>query len=587
MNSSSFSRHSSRKSKVRCELKTSDSYKGFETWWNGIRMSMKMYVYVFFMFLVAQVVLTVGISYLIHGHRYATVARYIIDTVKLHRAPDMGIVSEYFRYFFWQNLSLFVASSVIYFAYPFAIALFKNRSRKQSKTKHLNGAALISAEEFARQIGKGDLPFGSFRLPRKEETKHCLAIGRPGTGKTVFLSQIADRLIERNAKGVIYDFKGDYVSRFYEPDRDIIFNPLDSRCQGWNLFNDIRTKLDINIIASSLIPPTYTGDTFWNDAARGVFSGILHYLWQQNLRTNADIWNGVTAPGQSIHAWLKRTPEGQTGYRYIEDESSKQALSVFATMMQYTSAFEYMSQDDNAFSVAEWLSDKKPGFIFVTNQSDVKDTLKPILSLFIDFLGKKLLSLPDDLQRRVFSLLDEFGTLQRLSSIKELLITSRSKGGSCWIGIQDIGQLNKLYTQDVADTIVNACGSSVMFAVSDPRTAKYLIDKIGDTEILETEQTLSMGVADYRDGVSMTERRKRQRLIIDSELMNLADLHAYVRVPNNPYVTLTRFGIRDYPVRTTPFIIRESLMLNAIVDKSASIGHVITETGAGDETVCF
>ncbi len=464
-----------------------------------------------------------------------------------------------------------MASAVIYFAYPFTIGLFKARSKKQSSTKHINGAGLVSPEEFARQIGKGDLPFGSFRLPWKEETKHCLTVGRPGTGKTVFLSQIVERLTERKAKGIIYDFKGDYVSRFYDPDRDIIFNPLDKRCKGWNLFDDIRTKLDINVIASSLIPSTYTGDTFWNDAARGVFSGILHYLWQQNLRTNTDIWEGVTAPGSDIHSWLRVTPEGQTGFRYIEDASSKQALSVFATMMQYTSAFEYMSQGESGFSISNWLMDDKPGYIFVTNQSDVKDTLKPILSLFIDFLGKKLLSLPDDLQRRVFFLLDEFGTLQRLSSIKELLITSRSKGGSCWLGIQDIGQLNKLYTQDVADTIVNSCGSSVMFAVSDPRTAKYLIDKIGDTEILETEQTLSMGVSNYRDGVSMTERRKRQRLIIDSELMNLPDLQAYVKIPNNPYVTLSKFTIKNYPVKTTPFIIRDNLMLNTIAQRQPII----------------
>jgi type IV secretory pathway TraG/TraD family ATPase VirD4 len=251
---------------------------------------------------------------------------------------------------------------------------------------------------------------------------------------------------------------------------------------------------------------------------------------------------------------------------------------VFATMMQYTSAFEYMSQGESGFSISEWLSDDKPGFIFVTNQSDVKDTLKPILSLFIDFLGKKLLSLSDDLQRRVFFLMDEFGTLQRLSSIKELLITSRSKGGSCWLGIQDIGQLNKLYTQDVADTIVNACGSSVMFAVSDPRTAKYLIDKIGDTEILETEETLSMGVSNYRDGVSMTERRKRQRLIIDSELMNLPDLQAYVKVPNNPYITLTRFAIKDYPARTTPFIIRDNLILETVTGNKPIIEPVTENT---------
>ena len=32
-----------------------------------------------------------------------------------------------------------------------------------------------------------------------------------------------------------------------------------------------------------------------------------------DLKTNAAIWGGVTAPGDMIHEWLKRTPEGQTG----------------------------------------------------------------------------------------------------------------------------------------------------------------------------------------------------------------------------------------------------------------------------------
>ena len=562
-------------------MKSTNSYKGFETWFNGLRMAIKMHLYILLIFLVLQIIITMTVTYFLQGKRYAAVGRYLLDSAKVFQSPDMNILWPYVTYLFWNFVCVFVASSVIYFGYPFAIALFKGRSKRQLETKHLAGAGLANAQDFVRQIGKGDLPFGSFRLPVKEETKHCLTIGRPGTGKTVFLSQVVQRLIERKAKGVIYDFKGDYVSRFYDPERDILFNPLDSRSAGWNLFSDIRTKLDINVMASSLIPPVYTGDTFWNDAARGVFSGILHYLWQHDRRTNSNIWTGVTAPGERIHEWLRNTPEGQTGFRYIEDASSKQALSVFATMMQYTAAFEYMPQGESNFSVTEWLSNDRPGFIFVTNQSDLKDTLKPILSLFIDFLGKKLLSLPDDLQRRVFFLLDEFGTLQRLSSIKELLIASRSKGGSCWIGIQDIGQLNKLYTQDVADTIVNACGSSVMFAVSDPRTAKYLVDKIGDTEIMEAEETYSMGVANYRDGVSLTQRRKRQRLILDSELMNLPDLHAYVKVPNNPSVTLSRFGIKEYPTRTTSFVIRDNLLLEAVMEKQAEATPLMEELVPG------
>ena len=176
-------------------------------------MAIRMHLYVFFIFLLLQIVITLVVTYFLQGQRYAAVGRYLLDLAKISQAPDMNIVWPYLTYLSWNLVCVFVASSVIYFGYPFAIALFKGRSRRQLETKHLAGAGLVSVKEFARQIEKGDLPFGSFRLPVREETKHCLTIGRPGTGKTVFLSQVVERLIERKAKGAIYDFKGDHASR--------------------------------------------------------------------------------------------------------------------------------------------------------------------------------------------------------------------------------------------------------------------------------------------------------------------------------------------------------------------------------------
>src|SRR5208282_6027389 len=111
-----------------------------------------------------------------------------------------------------------------------------------------------------------------------------------------------------------------------------------------------------------------------------------HYLYQNNLKSNKDIWNAVTAAGKEIAEWLKSTPGGQRGHRYIEDASSKQAMSVFSVMMQYVKAFEFMAMADGDFSIRHWLESDKQGFIFVTNYSDVKDTLKPVLSLFVDLM---------------------------------------------------------------------------------------------------------------------------------------------------------------------------------------------------------
>lgn len=67
---------------------------------------------------------------------------------------------------------------------------------------------------------------GPIQIPRSAEIKHFFVVGRPGVGKTVAMSQVIARVKERGAKGVVYDFKGDYLSRFFDPERDILFNPL-------------------------------------------------------------------------------------------------------------------------------------------------------------------------------------------------------------------------------------------------------------------------------------------------------------------------------------------------------------------------
>jgi type IV secretory pathway TraG/TraD family ATPase VirD4 len=554
-------------------MRKDETYKGWETWYNGFQMSLKMYLHIFVGFVVAHLIIGIIGSWLTHGERYASIARYLFDCFANFVMPDLAALKIAMVDTVQESLAYFALAGAVWFGYPLVLRRFKARAKKQAERKYISGAREIAPKEFRAMIPSGDISFGSFLLPKAEEIKHVFVVGRPGTGKTVFLSAVLDRLKERHEKIIVYDFKGDYTSRFFAAEKgDILFNPLDSRSVGWDVFAEVKTELDINTVAESLIPPVYTGDAFWNDAARAVFAGLLHYLWANNLRTNANIWSAVTAPGKQIRDWLESVPGGQRGLRFIEDASSKQAMGVFAVMMQYTAAFEYLSRSPGEFTIDKWLAEPG-GRIFVTNKSEVRDTLKPILSLFIDLLSKKLLSLPDDLSRRVFFMLDEFGTLQRLSSVKDLLIASRSKGGSAWLGIQYMGQINKLYTADVADTIVNACGTSVMFAVADPKTAKYLSDKIGDTEFIEPDQTLSFGVAENRDGVSLMERRKIEKLLKPSDIMNLPDLNAYAKIPNVVPITRTTLTYKPYPAVAESFIIRPDLILGAVAASHARITY--------------
>jgi type IV conjugative transfer system coupling protein TraD len=555
------------------------AYQGHETWWNAFRMSAKMYWFTFKYALAVHLMIFILSCFLFmpQGSLKYTIqySRYKACSVHEHRSLRDPELDAAFTKMLWRILGIFIASALSYpVVYMFLLGYFKKRAIDQSKPRYVRGALLVSSQELMKAMKANsevlDLPIGPVKLPREAEVKHTLVIGAPGAGKTNKLSQDIERLKVRKEKMVIYDFKGDYLTKFYDPKKDIIFNPLDKRCLGWNVFNEFTRLMDVDAAAYSLISQSYQQDPFWNDAARDVFCGILYFLYQNNSRTNSDIWAAVTAPIANIAGWLKETKGGERGHVYIQDASSKQAMSVAAVMMQYVKSFEYMSKADGSFCINDWLNDPDAGTIFITNYADVKDTLRPILSLFVDLLGRKLLSMKDDHRRRIFFLLDEFGTLQRLSTIKDLMTLSRSKGGAVCIGIQDKGQIDKIYSPEFSQSILNACGNSVMFRVADPITADYLSKRIGKTEVIETDQTMSMGVADNRDGVSLMQRSREKDLALPSEIMGLRDLEAYLKIANYP-ITKIDFKYKGYPDKNEPFIIREDLLLDNVVAEQNAI----------------
>ena len=580
-------------------MKRDKSFKGFEITLNRIKMELKMHLLTLLFLIAIHVVTFSAVSYVFlpkgytyYGLKYVEAnavslifpkgpleLEYEGKTYKVAARELKDALTNVADETFHMLWKYFLLAGFAYLLYPALIVHYHKKSKDMFEKKYVRGAKLITPAELNEQMKNVTryLPIGEVKLPISAETKHCFVVGRPGVGKTVFISQIIEKLKQRKDRGVIYDFKADYLSKFYDPASDIIFNPLDSRCQGWNIFNEVSTVMDIDAIAHSLIPQPYSQETFWNDAARDVFSGILHYLYQNNLKSNRDIWNAVTAPGKEIAEWLKSTPGGQRGHRYIEDASSKQAMSVFSVMMQYVKAFEFMAMADGDFSIRHWLESDKQGFIFVTNYSDVKDTLKPVLSLFVDLMGRKLLSMPDNPDRRIFFMLDEFGTLQRLSTIVNLLTLSRSKGGSAWLGIQDIGQIDKIYTKELRQTIINACGSNLIYSVADPETSEFFSRKVGETEFFEADETQHMGPSIDGDRLNISRKKKIEKLVMPAEIMNLKDLECFVKITDF-HVTKTKLKHRGYADITESFVIREGLTDNCqhIVDKKSCHDIVAT-----------
>ncbi len=86
---------------------------------------------------------------------------------------------------------------------------------------------------------------------------------------------------------MIYDKMGSYTRSFFDPERDVLLNPLDARAPRWSPFLEARGPRDFDMMAAALIPQQKdTVDPFWVTAARQLFSNGAGVLWEKGGRKN-------------------------------------------------------------------------------------------------------------------------------------------------------------------------------------------------------------------------------------------------------------------------------------------------------------
>jgi len=172
---------------------------------------------------------------------------------------------------------------------------------------------------------------------------------------------------------------------------------------------------------------------------------------------------------------------------------------------------------------------------------------------------KHLLSLPENIERRRFIILDEFASLQRLTSIVQALEQGRSKGVSIWIALQDLSQLQRVYSEVTAYSIINNANTVLAFAVNDPNTTQILSKVFGEIEILETDESLSMGPSDARDGLVLQRRRRKEYLIIPSQFAVLRDFYFYIKMLD--VITQSEVEFKRFEKKNESFVLNEIFKL--------------------------
>jgi type IV conjugative transfer system coupling protein TraD len=330
------------------------------------------------------------------------------------------------------------------------------RGKKQGETQHIRGDEFQDAKTVAGMIkkqGASSIVIANLPMPKNFECGHIFLHGTTGTGKSVCIKELLDQIRARGEKAIIYD-KGCDFTKYYCREEDILLNPLDERTVSWHLWDECRDDADYDSLAAALIPmPSNNADPFWIDAARTIFATTARIMAKDNRRSMSFFLQTILSDDLvSLNRYLKGTEAASL----VSDKIEKTALSIKSVLITYLRSLKYVKDytegKKEAFSIRKWIrDDSQTNWLFISSLADKHESLKPLISMWLDLVANSLMSLKPSRSRRIWIIIDELPSLHKLPYLTEAFAESRKFGGCLVAGLQSISQLKKIYGQNAAE----------------------------------------------------------------------------------------------------------------------------------------
>ena len=562
---------------------SSNSGAGFMVWWARQMMRLRMFKFVFFMAVMGSIGMLIFASMMLYndGDKEAVKCLIVAFLPFTHTVnyvdPGSGQTFIFDAMGFWPHIlpwvkfriiiASFIAPALAFFGIMAAgESHFRKKDEKMNEPRYVEGSRLVTPEEIIKQMRKNkiiaEIPLGEVKMAVDTEQYHVFCCGRAGMGKTQTFSKALVTVRRRpGTKGLVYGFKADdYFRKHYDPARgDILFSPIDIRSQAWNLFDEVKPDtavFDLSAIAGSLIPtPAGAGQNAWvYDDARTVFESLLIYLYTSSQRDMATLWNALKLDKEGMAKAFEGVEGCEAGFKLVSNVKGQASDTIISAMTQACRFFRFMVEPSDGWNITKWLNSNDSSFIFLQNSPEAEDMMRPILTLFIDMVTRRILALPDSKTRRIFYMVDEIGTLEKLSSLHRLITLGRSKGVSFWLGTQDIGQLLEKYGKNLTESLLNSCGTSVIMGSKDSTSAEYMSKLIGKQKFIRTNNSTTGGVSDmFGDRTSKGEQSAIEDLVMPSVIQNLPPLRAYIKLQDYDW-SLNKIEPVSYPNETEGLI---------------------------------
>jgi len=456
-------------------------------------------------------------------------------------------LSAFFRPPLVGGLILFVL------ALPFTVRMDVGRQKRLRYGRRLKGPEMLTPRQFNRTVKGDGIGFKTdgmkdmLRIPLRAEAQHMQVIGDTGAGKSALLSQVLRQVRSRGDSAIVYDPAREYVKRFYDPERgDVILNPLDKRCPYWGPAEELRTRSEAKALAASLFqPPQDKKGEFFIESPQKIFAFLMAYG-----PTPDQLVEWMSNPAE-----IDRRLQGTEHAHLIDPHAHQQRAGVLASLGLVADSLRLLprkGEGNGEWTATDW-AEKRQGWIFLTSLPAEREALRPLQSLWIDWLVLRLLNEPTEMQKRVWFVIDELASLQKLPQLHTAITEARKSRNPVVLGFQGKAQLEYLYGH-LAEVMLSQPATSIWLTTKEPKAGQWVSEFIGKVEVERLRETHFDGT---RSGRNFALDRQVEPLVLESEISGLADLHAYMKYQN--YVTRFSFPYFDMPVVASGFELRERL----------------------------
>lgn len=443
-----------------------------------------------------------------------------------------------------------------------AIPVDRERARLRKYGRRVRGPELVTTEDFNRQNRSDGIGFRNtvrrtlaarwlgwmlrrdaslLRIPRQRECSHVLIMGDTDTGKSALMRQILLQIVQRGETAIVYDPALEYTPQFYNPERgDVILNVLDKRMPYWLLADEVEHEAEAATVAASLFPERPGEQRFFIRGPKEIFA---HLLTCKPTTEDLARW---MSNDEEIDSRVKGTEVASL----IAASAPAQREGILSELKMVGKVLKLLPRKEETtavWSTRQWTQERR-GWLFLTSTPVTRERLAPLISLWLDMLVLRLMhdGLTNPNPRPVWFVLDELASLQKLPQLHAAVTENRKSNCPVVLGFQGRSQLEARYGLE-AEAMFSQPATKIFLRTSEPKSAKWISEAIGEIEIEALRETRSQGhYPQHRDTRSFQLERRVEPLVMASEICGLPSLRGYLKSGNHvvrlsfPYINLPK-----------------------------------------------